>query len=146
MTNQGEVPTKDRRDYYRQRNALRHIFDEDYKQKARIRQQARYQAAKSDPEYREKERVRSAARRADPATRVKFDARKEARSAIASGRLTPGPCEVCGDETVHAHHDDYNKPLSVRWLCRVHHQEHHNQERAAQRLARLTAQPAGEGK
>ena len=30
-------------------------------------------------------------------------------------------CEVCGSETVDAHHDRYDEPLNVRWLCRRHH-------------------------
>jgi len=58
--------------------------------------------------------------------------------AIAKGILIPEPCEVCGvygkDEKgkrrVQAHHDDYNKPLQVRWLCLEHHKEWHTKNRA----------------
>jgi len=42
------------------------------------------------------------------------------------GLLVPQPCEVCQSEIVEAHHDDYNKPLEVRWLCRRHHNEWHD--------------------
>jgi hypothetical protein len=46
--------------------------------------------------------------------------------AIASGKLKKEPCEVCGTVIkVQAHHDDYLKPLVVRWLCKWHHMEHH---------------------
>jgi hypothetical protein len=38
---------------------------------------------------------------------------------------------VCGNAATHAHHDDYSKPLEVRWLCRAHHSEHHTTERLA---------------
>jgi len=42
--------------------------------------------------------------------------------AIRSGRLVRGCCEVCGaTERIQAHHDDYSKPLEVRWLCPAHH-------------------------
>jgi ribosomal protein S27AE len=44
------------------------------------------------------------------------------------------PCEVCGaTENVHAHHDDYSKPLEVRWLCSRHHAEHHQRVRKMSR-------------
>jgi hypothetical protein len=33
-------------------------------------------------------------------------------------------CEICGKKA-EAHHDDYGKPLEVRWLCFKHHREWH---------------------
>jgi ribosomal protein S27AE len=39
--------------------------------------------------------------------------------------LIKQPCEVCGNLKAQAHHDDYSKPLQVRWLCQKHHTEHH---------------------
>lgn len=52
-------------------------------------------------------------------------ARRKVRTEIEAGRLVRQPCEVCGETRVHAHHDDYSKPLDVRWLCPTHHYEHH---------------------
>ena len=46
------------------------------------------------------------------------------------GALVPGPCEVCSKTPVAAHHDDYTKPLEVRWLCKQCHADHHIKERA----------------
>jgi hypothetical protein len=48
------------------------------------------------------------------------------------GRLTPQPCERCGREDTHGHHEDYSKPLDVNWLCPPCHGERHreiNEER-----------------
>lgn len=52
-------------------------------------------------------------------------ARKAVWNAIKGGRLHRLSCEVCGEEQAHAHHDDYNNPLDVRWLCRSCHLDHH---------------------
>lgn len=52
-------------------------------------------------------------------------ARRKVRHEIEMGRMIRQPCEVCGEIKVHAHHDDYDKPLEVRWLCPFHHREHH---------------------
>ena len=59
----------------------------------------------------------------------KFVAHQAVGKAIQSGRLIRGPCEVCGvTEKVQGHHDDYSKPLVVRWLCfRCHRKHGHNQ-------------------
>jgi hypothetical protein len=59
---------------------------------------------------------------------TKENARKATRYAIQTGRIKRGPCEVCGDKKVDAHHDDYSNPLEVRWLCRVHHMQHHHRQ------------------
>jgi hypothetical protein len=47
------------------------------------------------------------------------------RNAIRDGKLIRKPCEVCGEVRAQAHHDDYGKPLDVRWLCTTHHTEWH---------------------
>ena len=45
--------------------------------------------------------------------------------AIKSGNLIKLPCEVCAENKSEAHHDDYNKPLDVKWYCSVHHKARH---------------------
>ena len=80
------------------------------------------------------ERDRKRERRDTPY--VKALARRLVRDAVASGQLAPEPCEKCGldlDEKrfadgrrrVQAHHDDYSKPLDVRWLCTACHGVEH---------------------
>jgi len=72
-----------------------------------------------------------------------------AEKAIKRGTLIPQPCEVCGcngtmkdgRNKIQAHHDDYNKPLEVRWLCQEHHHEWHKTNKPIQR--RGGAEPTG---
>ena len=47
------------------------------------------------------------------------------RNAIRRGQLIKSRCEVCGIERVEGHHDDYSRPLDVRWLCKRHHIDAH---------------------
>ncbi len=56
----------------------------------------------------------------------KKNARNMIRNHIARGKLTRQPCEKCGLPNAHAHHDDYSKPLEVKWLCPQHHKEVHS--------------------
>ncbi|MCV2871590.1 hypothetical protein OEZ71_04705 [Defluviimonas sp. WL0050] len=48
------------------------------------------------------------------------------RSAINRGLIERKPCEVCGDPETDAHHPDYDRPLTVRFLCRKHHKQEHS--------------------
>lgn len=60
----------------------------------------------------------------------KFPKKARAKRMVAyhvrAGNLSRKPCEVCRTtEHIHAHHDDYDKPLEVRWLCAAHHHQWH---------------------
>lgn len=60
----------------------------------------------------------------------KIRARKAVNHAVAAGVIVPGSCEQCGASPAQGHHDDYTKPLDVRWLCAGCHSRHHNQKHA----------------
>lgn len=51
----------------------------------------------------------------------KYKAHIILNNAIRDGKITRGNCCVCGVRKVEAHHEDYNLPLEVQWLCRTHH-------------------------
>jgi hypothetical protein len=75
-------------------------------------------------EVRERAMLRSRARNKS----IEIRARALANRAIDLGFLArPKECPKCHrtDLTVHAHHDDYSKPLDVYWLCSECHGEAH---------------------
>ena len=47
--------------------------------------------------------------------------------AIRRGLLDRLPCIRCGDEKSLAHHEDYDKPLEVMWLCQPCHKQRHKE-------------------
>lgn len=56
----------------------------------------------------------------------KIRAQNRLNYAIRKGVVKRQPCESCGtSERVHAHHDDYSKPLDVWWLCYLCHKVEH---------------------
>lgn len=56
----------------------------------------------------------------------KYKAHCKVSNEIRAGNLIKEACEVCGcEENIHAHHDDYLKPLNIRWLCSAHHSQWH---------------------
>lgn len=48
------------------------------------------------------------------------------RSALKRGLVIQEPCRVCGALEAEAHHPDYDRPLHVTWLCRLHHRREHS--------------------
>jgi hypothetical protein len=94
-------------DYYREYDRER--FGTERRQQSLFRRQRR---------YRESNPIKNAARAA-------------VNRNVRSGALVKKPCEICGATQVDGHHDDYSKPLEVRWLCRTHHLELHARQAAA---------------
>lgn len=46
--------------------------------------------------------------------------------AIKKGKLKKQPCIFCGStDRIEAHHNDYEKPFEVVWLCNQHHKIWH---------------------
>lgn len=76
-----------------------------------------------DPKPSRSALLKSQTRQADwrRANLSKYMAHLAVRRALVSGSLEKQRCEVCGHDAVDAHHDRYDEPLKVRWLCRRHH-------------------------
>jgi hypothetical protein len=56
-------------------------------------------------------------------------AHKAVLQAIQKGFLFRLPCERCGAVKSLAHHEDYDKPLDVMWLCQPCHKQRHKELR-----------------
>ncbi len=56
----------------------------------------------------------------------KIMANNAVNNALHAKKFFKEPCKKCGDkENIEGHHEDYDKPLEVIWLCRQHHFEIH---------------------
>lgn len=77
------------------------------------------------PEIRARRNALAKKYRDDPERRYKHLARWAINHALASGKLIKGLCEKCGASKTEGHHEDYMKPLIVKWLCRPCHRKEH---------------------
>lgn len=136
----GSCPKCYKREYMRRWRAAnperwKELVAASYQRHAAKRRRGRFEYREANRETvlakdREYTRTRRPKGNRDPA---KDKARMAVFVAIQKGELTPQPCEKCGDNpvahdgrrAVHAHHDDYNNPLEVRWLCYPCHGREH---------------------
>ena len=58
---------------------------------------------------------------------AKLKCRRAFNNYLRDKKVERQPCEVCRNPKSEGHHDDYSKPLSVKWLCFVHHRQLHGQ-------------------
>ena len=56
-------------------------------------------------------------------------AHKSVAKAIKQGLLVSSPCIRCGEKKSVAHHEDYDQPLDVVWLCQPCHKQRHKEIR-----------------
>jgi ribosomal protein S27AE len=70
-----------------------------------------------------------------------FTAKSLVRYALEFGWLKKHPCEQCGSSNAQTHHQDYDEPLRVRWLCATCHVAEHRQLRAAGVVVRRRSRP-----
>ncbi len=60
------------------------------------------------------------------ANKEKYNAHMLLNYAVRTGIVKKDECcEVCGNKNIQGHHDDYSKPLEVKWLCPLCHKKQH---------------------
>jgi len=57
--------------------------------------------------------------------------------ALRKGTLVPTDCERCGSVHTEAHHEDYDNPLDVMWLCSACHKQRHKELKSAADVQRM---------
>ena len=114
----------------RERNGYRYeIYTDEYKEKRK--KEARCYQKEYLKTYRKTEKYKKYAREykkilyKSKKNILKIKCRGKLNNKIYSGKIKKLPCEICGALNVEAHHEDYNKPCDVRWLCVKHHKQLH---------------------
>jgi len=59
--------------------------------------------------------------------RRRGSAHNKVARAIKNGDIVRSPCVRCGEAKSLAHHEDYDRPLDVMWLCQPCHKQRHKE-------------------
>lgn len=114
--------------------AKKHKDGREYSCKSCTKPERALQARKrywSRPEYERKRRSNFRMIHREPSEQDrnprKAAARKILRDEVRLGRISkPDNCQECGaGGIIHGHHEDYDAPLSVDWLCPKCHAKRH---------------------
>lgn len=114
---------------------------EESREQAKIRTRKYIQSEKGKAKHLE------TTRKYEANNKEKISAQRKVRKAVLAGKIIrPEHCEICKCEgKVQGHHEDYNKPLEVIWMCSKCHIYHHQEYRFhAERLNEKT--PRGDAK
>lgn len=115
----GDVFRAEQRAYYAKNKDRINAYNRAYY--AEHKQQIQKQQAKT----RHRNKTTNIARTLKNRREKYGNAHHQVLRAIERGEITKQPCEICGATETQAHHDDYNEPLVVRWLCDTCHKEWH---------------------
>jgi hypothetical protein len=98
------------------------------------RERSRSKTSKKYSEFTEEEKARAylANKRFMQKNKKVACAYQKTHYHLRKGTITKLPCEECGTEDAQAHHEDYNNPLEITWLCRNCHHTHHVEQRELQ--------------
>lgn len=80
--------------------------------------------AKEPERYKASSEISKAWRQAD---KRRMKCHNAVTRAIKAGKLIKQPCIKCGNEKSLAHHEDYDFPLNVMWLCQPCHKQRHKE-------------------
>jgi len=126
-TVQGKLNAKKRYRSQKRQDWIKKWAPEYYKKNKEHINAKRLEWAKNHPESR-KISVKQLYEKtmADPIRKQKLYAKRKLMWNVKVGHIVRGICQVCGSPNAEGHHEDYNKPLEVTWLCRLHHRKIHN--------------------
>ena len=105
-------------DYQRWYRRYRWKHDSQYRERRR----------QKNRQYNLKRRLKIYLYNKSRSTTQSYLARQKLNKALLSGRIIrPRHCELCNKngKRLHAHHEDYSKPLEVIWMCILCHTEIH---------------------
>ena len=74
---------------------------------------------------REYDRNRGRRKSISPYPKKQKNAAQKVGRAIEICVMSRKPCVICGNQKSEGHHQDYNKPYDVVWLCSQHHRRLH---------------------
>lgn len=116
---------KQKKEFWANQNWCKECFSE-YHKKAYKKNKAKH--LEKQKQYRKtktyKIKHRKDSRLNYKRNKEKVICRAKLNYAISTGKIEKKPCQVCGVLKTEAHHDDYAKPLEVKWFCTKHHREY----------------------